>query len=177
MEQENPWELERHPLYAIHCAITLHSPFIRNGDNRRLWWTKSNFSKILFRLQPETPMADPTHRASLRLQWTTVGCRPEAKNMISIHAHSWQNHYHCKALTVSLWIHLYDNSLSLKTSPNCVCVCSAKMGKVSTLICTTKKKKRQNSSLLACCICHWLCRMSCVAKKNTAKHMCDKLYI
>ena len=87
-------------------------------------------------------MADPTHRASLRLQWTTVGCRPEAKNMISIHAHSWQNHYHCKALTVSLWIHLYDNSLSLKTSPNCVCVCSAKMGKVSTLICTTKKKKK-----------------------------------
>lgn len=26
---------------------------------------------------------------------TTVGYRPEAKNMISIHTHSWQNHYHC----------------------------------------------------------------------------------
>lgn len=148
----------------IHCAITLHSRFIRNGDNRRLWWTKSNFSKVLFWLQPETPMADPTHRTSLRLQWTTVGCRPEAKNMISIHTHSWKNYYHCKALTVLLWRRLKRHAIAIQMYPNCVCVCSAKMGKVSIRTCTTKKKEKwHNSSFLAWCICHWLCRMSFAA--------------
>lgn len=43
----------KHFLYPIHCAMTHNTCNIHSGDNRRLWWTKSNFSKVLFWLQWE----------------------------------------------------------------------------------------------------------------------------
>lgn len=38
---------------TLHCATSQDSRFRCNVDNMRLGWTKSNFTGVLFRLQPE----------------------------------------------------------------------------------------------------------------------------
>ncbi len=80
---------------------------------------------------------------------TTVGRRPEANNMISIHTHSWQNHYHCakpKSPLSGDW--LKRQAIVIQMYPTCVCGHEEKMGKVFTQTCTahlciTKKKMAQ----------------------------------
>lgn len=83
---------------------------------------------------------------------TTVGCRPEANNMISIHTHRWQNHYHCaKPKLPHSGDFLKRHAIAIQILPNCVDM----MGKGVTWTCTDQLRimkntaKRHNRSFMA----------------------------
>ena len=97
-------ETSEHLLYLIHCAITSDSCIMRNGDKRRLSWTKSNFSKVLFRLQPEqTPwqiLHTETHSGYSELQ-LAAGPRPKTWSVFILTA--GRTIITAKPKTASLW--------------------------------------------------------------------------